>query len=732
MERPWIKLGFAFWLGLCLKEWAWAGGLIALVFVVFLGSWTRKTGNSCWALIAFSLASGMVSAAFDAADDAPPAIGHRVMGRVVEAELSGGHLNLVVAPDGVKNALIWVSSVAYQPGLAVGARLLVNRPHLLSSQENPGGFDFKEWGRRRSILWQAHGPVLLLEPAGQGALRLLSLRKWARDALDELDGWYGAAVLKGLLLGDKKSLPQSAERALKSTGLAHLLAVSGLHVAGFALALFGAFSKLFCRLGVMFPKRWSAVAALPCVWGFVALAQFPVSACRAGVMVTGLLLSNCFLKPSNGKNLFGFAAFMVIAHQHGAPFEVSFQLSFAAVGALLWCGGRFKKGLVSVLWTCLVAWAATAPIQAYHFGTFAPMSLAANLVLTPVASGVLVPLGLLALFASPLTSMPLNWAAKGAELLVAFAEALLDLGWDQQIVGRRWAFALAIPICLMTGVCLRQKKFAILISCAFFVWSAASGFKGVAVEAIAVGQGDALLVRSDDRSILVDAGPDFEAKALLAYLRHEGIGHLDAVFISHGHSDHYGGLMAVLKEVEVDRFFVNGRVSPEPAWQKTLEAIQKTKKPIEIAEPGKWQMGEVQIEVLSHVLDASWGENDASIVMKIVGPGCDLLLTGDITEKKENDLQNRGLLGNICVLKAPHHGSRGSNSEAFLEALKPKAIVLTAGRYNSFGLPSPYALKRYQDRKIPLWRTDLDGWIRVSLSDELRIQSMGRDEILLP
>lgn len=613
-------------------------------------------------------------------------------------------------------------------GLAPGARVrAVGRFRTLAPADEPGGWDAASRGALDGVAWRGRGALDVLAPAPAYAEWSIRAREAARRHLAASRRPFGAAVLSGLLLGDRAAVPASARDALQATGTGHLLAVSGLHVGGLALVLGGIGLAAARRWPAVHPHRWAVALAGPAVLGFVTLAQFPLSACRAGLMVGLYLVGRGLGRRPDGVILLGWAAVVLLAGGTSGAAGAGFQLSFGAVGALLWLGSaatpcadgpaedrisRAARRLRLAALTAVVAAGATAPVEAWHFGTVAPLAPLANLILCPLTAVVLVPLGLVGLALAPLTGLPLDLAAAGAEALTALAEVFAGQG-GPWVIGRHMTPAAAIPLTVLALARAGRPRGALVAAIVLAGSAIAMRPTGSRVDFLPVGQGDAVLVRSAGRALLVDAGPDPDGFRLLGALRRAGIDRLDAVFVTHAHPDHFAGLAALLDRVDIGGVWFNGRRGGR-SWQAVARRVVARGVPLRRARRGRFTLGRVAVSVLVGGTRAALSENDASLVLRVDGSAASVLLTGDLEAVGEERLL-AGAPRPVTVLKAPHHGSRTSSGPALLARLCPAAVVHTVGRHNRFGLPHPAVLERYAAAGVDGYRTDRDGRVTLDL-----------------
>ena len=228
-----------------------------------------------------------------------------------------------------------------------------------------------------------------------------------------------------------------------------------------------------------------------------------------------------------------------------------------------------------------------------------------------------------------------------------------------------------------------------------------------------VGQGDAILLRDPDGyDILIDGGlPQQEQNYKLnRYLKTAGVRNLTAVFLTHPHLDHYGGLIQVLEEFPVNYFFTTGVESRAQSYLKLLEIIEYLEIDYRTVHRGDMiRIGEIIIDVLHPREDFLVGSfNNLSLVFEVDLQGLKILLTGDIERETEAEMVRQNLLNQVDILKVAHHGSATSSSADFLRIVDPAVAVIQAGKNNIFH-PAPEVIARLEDGDIQIFRTDKDG-----------------------
>ncbi|WP_371380535.1 ComEC/Rec2 family competence protein [Sporomusa aerivorans] len=241
------------------------------------------------------------------------------------------------------------------------------------------------------------------------------------------------------------------------------------------------------------------------------------------------------------------------------------------------------------------------------------------------------------------------------------------------------------------------------------------------VKVLDVGQGDSILIRTGEQVVLVDTGDVPAREKLVSMLKSQGISTIDKLIITHPHADHLGGAIAVLDNFAVKQIYDSGQKTTTNLYKQYLTQIQKKKIPFTVVEVGTTiDLGqEVVLKVLAPEKPFFSGTdsdlNNNSIVAKLVYRSFSLLLTGDAEEESEQRMLKRDAAGlKSTLLKSGHHGSRTSSTIPFLQAVKPEAALISLGADNEYHHPHPSTLKKYNERKIKVYRTDTDGTLTVT------------------
>lgn len=585
-------------------------------------------------------------------------------------------------------------------------------------------------------------------PGSRGGITgmLDRVRGRAEATLDTGTGPEAAALLRGFVLGEDDRIDERVRDDFKRSGLAHLLAVSGQNVILLAVLAAG----LLAAAGVRLRARLGWVLLAIAV--YVPVAGGGASIQRAGVMGAAGVVAALAGRPASRWYALLLAAAVTLAMDPRASADIGWQLSFAAVvGILLLCGplaaalagsgGRWRRTLAEGAALTISATLATAPLMAFHFGTFSIVTLPANLAALPAEAPVMW-LGMLAAAAGQvpwLPAAPLSWLGGAlAGYIAQVAHWFAAPGWAQAdaAVGGPAALlavyvALAVAVALALRTVRRRRGFAaprqatvglalaVLAVAALAGWriagdSRAGGEPGLRLTVLDVGQGDSILLEPEHGgSVLVDAGP---AEAQVAgQLLARGVDHLGMLVITHPEADHEGGAAAVLEQIPTRRL-VFARASAA-----TIAVARASGTELErVAAGARLGSGDLRLDVLwppaqrlAARAAARAQPNLVAIVMVARWHGFDALLTAD-AEAEAAPVDP----GDVELLKVAHHGSEDAGLEALVGRSDPELAVISVGTGNPYGHPTAATLATLAEDGVPVLRTDMVGAVTVEVRDD--------------
>lgn len=245
--------------------------------------------------------------------------------------------------------------------------------------------------------------------------------------------------------------------------------------------------------------------------------------------------------------------------------------------------------------------------------------------------------------------------------------------------------------------------------------------QGLVVNVIDIGQGDAILIRVGGQTTLVDTGDVPARERLVAFLKNQGVTVIDNLIITHPHSDHIGGAEAVFGNFSVKRVYDGGATTTTAIYRNYLSTIKKKNIAYEkVAAPSQLDIGGGAVLKIfgpdkTPFAGTESDLNNNSVVSKLVYGEFAMLLTGDAEKEAEGKiLSSYGSELKSAVLKAGHHGSSTSSTEAFLKAVNPAAVIISVGANNEYHHPHPSTIKKYNNMQLKVFKTSTDGTVTVT------------------
>jgi len=573
----------------------------------------------------------------------------------------------------------------------------------------------------------------------------------------------GAAALRGILTGDRGTVPAALDDRWRACGIFHALSVSGLHLAVVAGLVFALLRRLAAASpwgGRIRPARWAAPPALVAAIAYTLITGAQVATLRSVVVIAILLIAQMLDRDVRLIDALGLAAIVLLAWRPADLGDPSFQLSFAAALALALRPKRarpfgrrmlawhwLREGIATSAWVALV----TAPLTAYHFHQIQPGGVAGNLVLTPLLELIALPLGLAGLALHAVSPAAGALAIHGAAWVVGLVDTIAGQLARVTPVGTV-ALASPLAVAVLVGLALwlltrtqrtRLDALAwIALACGWLVGRMPPPPGALRVTFLDVGQGDAAIVELPDGAVwLVDAGGLASRRDLAAAAAPgrtitralEAYGHtqIDLAIISHPHPDHYLGLAALAVPVrelwaaagDGEHLRDDQRRTALPSFAEVAAIAPLHHPPLGLAraeagvELWVWapryreRDGAPEREAIDPVRTV----NDNSLVVEVRYAGRSIAFVGDVEAEGEAALVAAGL-GHVDVVKVAHHGSPTSSTPDFIAATHPEVAVISCGVANTFGFPAAAVVERWTAAGAEVERTDTGGAITVTIA----------------
>ena len=607
---------------------------------------------------------------------------------------------------------------------------------------------------------------------------LYQLRRKAGSKMDALLPEQEASVMKTMLLGEKGILDEEIKGLYQRNGIAHILAISGLHISMIGMG----FYQLLRKAGLKI--KTSAILASIVIILYGMMTGFAVSAIRAIVMFLLQMLAQILGRTYDRITALAVAAVLVLVEQPLYLFHSGFQFSFLCVlgiSLILPVLGNVRKG--RKLLEGIAMMAVTLPVYLGVFYQIPVYSMFLNFIVLPMMS-ILMGAGIVMVLASFMWTglgIPAAWLITGIlmvyEKLALFTERLPNHYWTPGCPAK-WQLAVYVAVLIVVAALGRTRRKTvlyqkdcihrrgkcekwistygipvgicwglILLGAVILAWHFRPELQ---VTVLDVGQGDCIFLQTEDgTSYLTDGGSSSISKVgkyrMIPFLKYQGASQIKAVFVSHADSDHCNGIAELLEQAELEGIMVDNLVLPDLAdecrssgYEELVDLAGQNEVTVQFLHEGQqFQDGELLFQCL-HPSKGYRAEdlNETSMVLLVTYKEFSMLLTGDVQGAGEEHLTQElkawkgpGVTDHaeteLTILKVAHHGSKNSTSEEFLEAANPKLAIISCGEGNRYGHPHEETLERLEKADIPRFCTKDYGAITVTVAGESRVKVRG-------
>lgn len=599
---------------------------------------------------------------------------------------------------------------------------------------NTGGFDYSRYLKGDNIFFQCEISLDDLEVIEYIERPLHIWTKFRSKCIDAFDEAFPAeevGVLKAFVLGDKTSLSSDVEEAFSSSGLSHILAVSGLHVVAFAKAI----TEILSRSSKS--KRKQMVASSIAGVFFVLFTGASVSAIRAGVMCVAAYFAKLIYRKADSISVLAeVAAVFCLINPH-VVYDASFMLSFSATAGILTLTDsvmvlfrpvttklnrekrlhRVASEGINIFCVGIAAQIFVTPLLVYMFNGFSIMSVIATVVINPILSPMLI-LGVTftALsFVSSSVALPVGVVICFlAKVSIYIAEFFGGFAFSKIAFGVITPFLLLLYAAVVATLifAIRKKKLHFITSlmcttCLLIVYtiSALVNYNTAQVSFINVGNGDCALIKAPGNcDILIDAGGNAKSETsgkyiIAPYLIKNGVTDIEYVVLSHTHTDHVNGLLGLFDIMEIGHIIMPYNAEHTEEFEKIVKKAQEYNIPVTYFINGDELKINDHMKITAITPDAkqylvSKDANDSCLTVRLDYGEMSFLFTGDITSDIEGYiLDYYSDMLDVDVLKVAHHGSGSSSCQEFIDAVSPDYSYIPVGK-NSYGHPSQNVIDR--------------------------------------
>lgn len=595
---------------------------------------------------------------------------------------------------------------------------------------NPGGFDYQVHLLRQGISASGYisGPTRRATGVGVDEdpltwpRRVDRVRQYLSRHISERLSESEATLLKALITGDQSGFTDQQWQWLRDTGTVHLVIISGLHIsmlAGLGFVIGGVLGRLLAAVGHTWPAQWwGALFALMVAITYAALAGFSMPTQRAVVMVSCGLAIVLLRRQVSVWHAYCAALLAVVLINPLAVTGAGFWLSFMAVASLLLgLQGRRDRYWRALLLTQAAVTLGLIPWLLFWMGMVPLTGSLVNLMAVPWVGVMVLPLGFATLLLELATGGHMAW-------LWWILEASLRILWWSIEHASHWPGQLqrvSSSVPLWMWLAAFGGTFLMLMPLPWRIrWLGMVPLLGIVVAVpeeppylrvalLDVGQGLAVVVQAEGRTLVYDVGPEYSPSfnagdgIIAPYLSYFGVKHIDHLVLSHRHLDHTGGAAGLLASMPV-RMVSAGEPEPLLLGDHKVNACEHGH---------SWVWGEVDFSLL-HVGDRVGGSspNNRSCMVLIRAGSVAVLLSGDIERQGELALLTESQVPEgLSLLQAGHHGSNTSSSAPFLAHTRPEIVVFSRGYKHRFGHPHPEVVQRVEQVGARHYDTALQGAI---------------------
>ncbi|MBF8982022.1 DNA internalization-related competence protein ComEC/Rec2 [Lutibacter sp. B2] len=627
------------------------------------------------------------------------------------------------------------------------------------TRRNPNMFDYEKYLKTKKIYSILYSDMKKPMIIGDGKHVLLrsshNIKKNIQRNILRILPQKEGTLLCSIFFGDKESIDEDLYLLFRQVGIAHVLAVSGLHVGIVYMFL----NKMLKRQRQIIKN----VIILIVLYIYVMTTGYAVSIVRATLMVAICNLATFVNRRYDSLSCISVLVLYFLIVNPMVLLDIGFQLSFTAVLFII----LFYKMILEKLYKlpeCLAQLVAITisaqmgiiPIVAYHYNQISGISFMINIPIVLIV-GYIVPVAMIMIilctiyFKLGFLVSPIVLVGLKAMIGISYVAKRIPFSSMEVVSPNLFLIACYYIIVGILAVKNRDEDFKnyfnkkivigiIVFSYLLFAVMSNVFFHCMKITFIDVGQGDCILIETPrGKNILIDGGPVDKKRGktkiykekLVTYLLKNRIRSIDLIILSHVHDDHIGGLVEVAKKWKLGAIMIGTEEYPSKELDEILSIciknntnIYKVKKgdhikiekdvSIDILHPKKKLLYKTQDDL-----------NNNSLVCTMKYKNQKILFTGDI--EIEGEQQIIDLCENIDILKVPHHGSGGASTKTFLKCINPKVAVIQVGK-NTFGHPSKETLSRYKQIGSTVFRNDLQGAVIVTLDGEkIYVRTMIKD-----
>jgi len=583
-------------------------------------------------------------------------------------------------------------------------KVKLKRPRGFS---NPGSFDYEGWMFEQNIIAKGYVVADASNQLVNQSYFNYPIEQFREKLLQYWEPFYSQwpflGVLLGLTIGITYQITNEQWQTFMNTGTIHIISISGFHMSMMSGAVFWVINFIWRRiprLCMLCPaKRAAAAFAFFMALFYSGLAGFSIPTQRSLITISVFMGALFFQKKTRPWQCWSLSLIGVLILDPFAPLNISFWLSFSAVGIILYL--LTESAVEPALWKW-IKWQirlfiGLVPFSLFWFNQVSIGSLWSNMIAIPVVGFITLPSSILAILLSMVNSTTSIWLMHASHWSFSLLFNYLD--WvnhhNSMIIIHSLNAAWMLLLGLFGIVLLLAPKGWPCRWLGLIYWiplcfpgGQHPNYGEAQIDLLDVGQGLATVVQTQHHVLVFDTGPRFSPSfdtgkaVVLPYLRTKNIKYLDALIISHSDIDHSGGLYSVLSGIPVKKVFLNDK--------RLLSSASLCSPDVH------WQWDGVSFQFFTQGLNQFSDTNNTSCVLKISTKKHSALLPGDLEKKGEKVLLSYyGDKLKADLLIAGHHGSLTSSSQDWINRAAPKYVLFATGYLNRYHFPNPVIVQRY-------------------------------------
>ncbi len=672
------------------------------------------------------------------------------------------------SPQGIRscgNIILYTDLTSDAP--VIGNIILISGTiHLFQQARNDGNFDERAYYQNQGYSFKMYADKHAYQVVDKHTDRLREYLYELQQRFIQVFQSYmpaeEAGTLCAMLAGEKSMLSNETKQLYRESGIAHILAISGLHISILGQAVF----SLLRRCRISYQASSLTAVGLLCLFGI--MSGYGISTMRAVIMFGIYLGAACCGRAYDSMTGLAAAAACILLQNPCALFLAGFQFSFAAVAGVLLgkevCKVyRPKYKLTETVLISMSIQMLTLPLTAWYYFEIPVYSLALNLLVLPFMSTVLLlglaggVFGMFAMHAMPAAvartmlsgcTLFLKYFSKAGKLALRLAGAVRVTG--QPKIWQLICYYLILAVCVWYAVrSLRTRKKAAdqealtadggksrlavgigAVVCMLVLFAPLPA--PMETVCLDVGQGDGIYIRtSDGLRVMIDGGSTDVKQVgtyrILPFLKSHGIAKIDYWFLSHLDQDHTSGFLEIVQSgYPVGEVVCADGMVRDQAYEKITTQLSESKIKVRyLKQSDALRTKQACFRCLAPAsLPGADDRNAQSLVLLYEDHGYSCLFSGDISQKEEQMLLAKQQVKKITLYKAAHHGSDSSNAQELLAALKPAVSVISCAKENSYGHPGKEAVEAIETHSALTRYTMHAGQIRVAFrKGEVNVQT---------